>query len=890
MDVRADPLERNQLLIDLRTIALWIEKVLANQFAVDGWTMRKSHVGSALRSMLEHRLAGLTPGVELLTEAVPAEPSARFWVLGLTRSPVNGGKPVSPCCVTLALIEHDRPVAGVIVRPIDTLRLWAVGGVGAVRNDLLVQRHEEPKSIEGAKISIARWPGGRGTWRHTVNAQHALETSLRHARSLVVAEGTPSVDLARLAGHEIEGVVAFSNRPWEVAAGAVIARETGAVVVDREGSPYSTRSEVTIAAAPGVVDQILAALALPSGYGGSRANGNGRANGSGPNHAGAAAKPLEGPQNAEAPLAEEPPAPDAPAERQEPEVPREPEPSPGPPEPNLDVPEGTDSSPDRWRLDLFLEWTAGPVVDAATDGARAAASNLTLKAVNRLAMQISIEDPGSIARPLEVAANLLLYVDDWTEEKAERLVVLTLRLFDVPEDVAKVAAAVAVAVLFRPIADAVQVAALLLRAFGWTLEILAELQPRMADPSDAAVPIVRSPQSDWDLVLGLAAKDHTDLCRVRGLLFQLEPTDWPTVRNLAVAMEPVDWWSVRSLALRLEPVDWRAVRDLLLGQDDAGRRVVADLARSPDAAAVDWTVAGPLLFGKEKQGEPIAPAAAIETEVIAWRKAHDAFAANGSRPPTGGSAPPTSGPHPPTDGGSPPSNGSGPPPSWTEACDQLIEALARLRIQRLRQADILLDELQECRQAEHPQAFRGWSGVGVGQEVRLPPIRSWAAEWYGMDPHFWSVLEEKWPVDGFEGDIGPFATPGSVPEGIIYRFGALDVPGDPARHDVAIVFWRQLPQPWAEGIDPRDYPSVYTSRHRGRYHDNRDDGLCMWSPFDPPEQRWSHDKGLLTLIEITRRHLFLELHRQCSGGDAGGQWLGAEAPHGLPPEIAERYE
>ncbi len=60
-----------------------------------------------------------------------------------------------------------------------------------------------------------------------------------------------------------------------------------------------------------------------------------------------------------------------------------------------------------------------------------------------------------------------------------------------------------------------------------------------------------------------------------------------------------------------------------------------------------------------------------------------------------------------------------------------------------------------------------------------------------------------------------------------------------------------------------------------------DDALCLWNPRDPPDRRWTSDKGLLDLIEIVRRHLFLENYWRATGGHRGGQWLVEDAPHGL---------
>ncbi|MFH8564630.1 hypothetical protein [Streptomyces sp. NPDC017988] len=91
------------------------------------------------------------------------------------------------------------------------------------------------------------------------------------------------------------------------------------------------------------------------------------------------------------------------------------------------------------------------------------------------------------------------------------------------------------------------------------------------------------------------------------------------------------------------------------------------------------------------------------------------------------------------------------------------------------------------------------------------------------------------------------------------------------------------------GQKPEDFPRVHAkpgaaSKHR--YAD--DDALCLWYPYDPVEHRWTSDKGLLDLIEIVRRHLFLEHYWRLTGGVHGGRWLVEDAPHGLPGSGAWR--
>lgn len=153
--------------------------------------------------------------------------------------------------------------------------------------------------------------------------------------------------------------------------------------------------------------------------------------------------------------------------------------------------------------------------------------------------------------------------------------------------------------------------------------------------------------------------------------------------------------------------------------------------------------------------------------------------------------------------------------------------------------------------------------------------------WYGNDPVFRIMVERNLrAVCG----VGRPARGQLLGDRLVYVFGDLEVPGDLARHDLKVVF-RPGPLPaWASGIAACDYPSVYTSVDRPRKHFHSDGALCLWASFDPPERRWWHGDGLLPLVELARRHLFFELHWWRTGGGRGGEWLGDEAPHGVPAE------
>jgi myo-inositol-1(or 4)-monophosphatase len=77
--------------------------------------------------------------------------------------------------------------------------------------------------------------------------------------------GSAAIDLAWLASGRHHASVTLCNRPWDMGAGVVIAREAGATVADVDGSEYSLDSHSVIAASPRLGPELLALVQQAQG-------------------------------------------------------------------------------------------------------------------------------------------------------------------------------------------------------------------------------------------------------------------------------------------------------------------------------------------------------------------------------------------------------------------------------------------------------------------------------------------------------------------------------------------------------------------------------------------------------------------------------------------------
>ncbi len=115
---------------------------------------------------------------------------------------------------------------------------------------------------------------------------------------------------------------------------------------------------------------------------------------------------------------------------------------------------------------------------------------------------------------------------------------------------------------------------------------------------------------------------------------------------------------------------------------------------------------------------------------------------------------------------------------------------------------------------------------------------------------------------------------------LVYRT-TLEVRGIIEPVPVTLAFFAWPPYP-TYGLPAQDYPRVWVDAPAESPHRMPDKSLCLYNPADPPERRWTSDLGLLTLLDLTRDHLFFEHSWRHTGGWSGGVWPAPESPHGFP--------
>lgn len=221
-----------------------------------------SEVDYAIEEQVRDFLARRTPDIGFLGEenGSSGATDGAMWALDPVDGTVNfiHGSPL--CAISLGLVTQNRSVLGVIDLPF-------LGGRYSAAEDSGAELDGEPITVSGitdprqAVVAVGDYAVGEGAEQKN-RARFAMTQRLAANVQRVRMHGSAAIDLAWLAAGKIDAVAMLANKPWDTAAGVVIAREAGARTVDLDGSPHRTDSQATIAISPGIFREMLSLLRL----------------------------------------------------------------------------------------------------------------------------------------------------------------------------------------------------------------------------------------------------------------------------------------------------------------------------------------------------------------------------------------------------------------------------------------------------------------------------------------------------------------------------------------------------------------------------------------------------------------------------------------------------
>jgi myo-inositol-1(or 4)-monophosphatase len=164
------------------------------------------------------------------------------WVIDPIDGTVNFAHGIPICCVSIALLHHNKPIIGAVYNPMMNEFFFAEKGEGAFLNNKRIKVSEKKDFNKACLVTgfPYAWPN---------NAEHPIKVFERFVlKGLPVRRlGSAAIDLCWVARGRFDGFWEYNLSSWDVAAGYLIVDEAGGTVTDFEGNPYNVFDRQTLA-------------------------------------------------------------------------------------------------------------------------------------------------------------------------------------------------------------------------------------------------------------------------------------------------------------------------------------------------------------------------------------------------------------------------------------------------------------------------------------------------------------------------------------------------------------------------------------------------------------------------------------------------------------------
>ena len=189
----------------------------------------------------------------LAEESSPIQTSSEFtWVIDPIDGTRNFAEGIPHFCVIVALAKGTDVELGVIYDPIKEDLFTAQKGMGSFLNGepiYITSRTEIAECLLGFDLGYVDQKAGTA-----IDMIRSLWPGFQSMRLM----GSAGLGMAYASAGRIDLYFHHSLSPWDMAAGLVLAREAGGVVVDRQGNPANLFTPSVIVSNPETIKNFLA--------------------------------------------------------------------------------------------------------------------------------------------------------------------------------------------------------------------------------------------------------------------------------------------------------------------------------------------------------------------------------------------------------------------------------------------------------------------------------------------------------------------------------------------------------------------------------------------------------------------------------------------------------
>ena len=200
----------------------------------------------ASQETIRDLLLGAFPGHGFLGEenaSIPSRDDGYRWIVDPLDGTTNYVHGIPFYCVSIALEQRGRLVAGTVYDPVADACFSAAAGCGATLNGAPLAV-SAVQNIAGAVLALS-FPAGIGPGAQELREFADFAVRAQSLRRL----GSSALNLCYVAAGRFDAYWSRNVKIWDVAAGLLIVQEAGGIVTNRTGGPMQLEPPHFVAAA-----------------------------------------------------------------------------------------------------------------------------------------------------------------------------------------------------------------------------------------------------------------------------------------------------------------------------------------------------------------------------------------------------------------------------------------------------------------------------------------------------------------------------------------------------------------------------------------------------------------------------------------------------------------
>lgn len=210
----------------------------------------------AAQELIIKRIQARDPHAAILSEegVQPPAGAASIWVIDPLDGTTNYARRIPVFCVSIALVQHGRPVVGAVFDPLRAELFAAEAGRGAMLNG--------ERLCVSAASNIAEAVVGLD-WGREAPVRAATLAWLQHVGAqcrTVRAVGSAALGMCYLAAGWIDVYYHGALMPWDGAAGQIIVEEAGGQLLNHRGQSWNYLEPDCLAVGPALLPWARASL------------------------------------------------------------------------------------------------------------------------------------------------------------------------------------------------------------------------------------------------------------------------------------------------------------------------------------------------------------------------------------------------------------------------------------------------------------------------------------------------------------------------------------------------------------------------------------------------------------------------------------------------------